>query len=245
MDLTIDINCDLGEGKGVERDIMPYISSCNIACGGHFGTLYSIREAVVLALQHEVLIGAHPSYDDVENFGRVALEWDELRFRESVTQQINLVKSVTDDLNATLHHVKMHGALYHTTAHLENESDWLINLLVSTFKSLKLYAPYGSLLAKKAQNKGITVLKEGFADRRYKNQNQLLAREQPHAVLHHADDVYDQIINMAQHHAIIDDKGLKHTIEADTICIHGDNKVIVAQWADIYHKLQANHLIIR
>jgi len=245
MAITVDLNCDLGEGIGIEKDIMPYISSCNIACGGHYGTIDSMTETVRLALNHSVKIGAHPSYEDPENFGRKYVGWSESRFRESVTQQIHQIQSVAQQLNAHLHHVKMHGALYHATAHLENESDWLVDLLKSEFTTLKLYAPYGSILSKKAKENSIIVLQEAFADRRYANQHELLSRSHKNAVITNKSEVIEQIKAMVLNHTIMDVNSQKHSIKPDTICVHGDNAIVVDQWSFIHDHLLAHHIKIK
>lgn len=244
MAIIIDINCDLGEGTGIEKDIMPYISSCNIACGGHFGTIDSITETIQLASNHNVKIGAHPSYEDLQHFGRKYVGWSESRFRESVTQQIHRIQSAAQKLKANLHHVKMHGALYHATAHLENESNWLIDLLKSEFHTLKLYAPYGSLLSKKAKEIGIKIVNEGFADRRYKNGQELVMRSESDALLSDPKDVIQQIKNMVLHHQVMDRNSKTHQIKVETICIHGDHAALVKQWSFIHRQLNASQINI-
>ena len=112
MKTSIDINCDLGEGMGTDAEIMPYISSCNIACGGHAGDKNTMREVSALALSHAVKIGAHPSFPDKENFGRKELEITDKLLAESLISQVQGLKEIVEYAGGKLHHIKPHGALY-------------------------------------------------------------------------------------------------------------------------------------
>ena len=112
----IDINCDLGEGAGNDAQLMPLISSCNIACGGHYGDTDSIREAVRLALKYNVRIGAHPSYPDTENFGRKVMNCSPEELKQSIQEQLRLIQTVCEEEGAIISHVKLHGALYNKTS---------------------------------------------------------------------------------------------------------------------------------
>ncbi|MEX2350146.1 MAG: LamB/YcsF family protein, partial [Flavobacteriaceae bacterium] len=112
MQKAIDINADLGEGCGFDNRIMPLISSCNIACGGHFGDEDSITEALQLAKKHKVKVGAHPSYPDRENFGRKILKISKEKLKDSLLTQLRLIQSICDKNEIELNHVILHGALY-------------------------------------------------------------------------------------------------------------------------------------
>src|SRR5256885_741196 len=114
--LSIDINCDVAEGIGNEKELMPWVSSANIACGYHAGNEELMKGTVDLCLKHHVAIGAHPSFPDRENFGRTNMNLPPYRISEIVTDQIQLLKKIAEAQGAKLHHVKPHGALYNMAA---------------------------------------------------------------------------------------------------------------------------------
>ena len=112
----IHINCDLGEGGHYDQELMPLISACNIACGGHAGTLESMHQTVMLALENKVEIGAHPSYPDKENFGRISMEISAEDLKLSIVAQILSLKQIAEAEGGKLTHIKPHGALYNDAA---------------------------------------------------------------------------------------------------------------------------------
>src|SRR5262249_30160199 len=114
--MTIDLNCDLGEGIGNDAFIMPFISSANIACGFHAGNEKLIYETVELCIEHNVAIGAHPSFYDIENFGRVEKDLSRNQIYDLIILQLRILQSITERKHTTIHHVKPHGALYNMSA---------------------------------------------------------------------------------------------------------------------------------
>lgn len=219
---TIDLNADLGEGIGKDAILMPFLSSCNIACGGHAGNQETIRETILLANKFNVKIGAHPSFPDRENFGREELKLTETELHTSITQQIKLVQSVGESEGTLLHHVKPHGALYNLAAIREDIASTLVNSLL-TFPDVSVYAPYGSTLAALAKAKGIQVHFEIFADRNYNNDLTLVSRKHIHALLHDPNHIAEHVIRMIKNGEVKTLDGKLVQIEADTVCIHGDN----------------------
>ena len=131
---TIDINCDLGEEIGNEAQLMPFLSSCNIACGGHAGNDEIIREVIKLAKEHKVRVGAHPSFPDRKNFGRKEMEISEPDLKNSLIEQIGLVKKECLDNGILMNHIKPHGALYN----LCNIDEFYARMVVG-FLLLKLF----------------------------------------------------------------------------------------------------------
>ncbi|QJP35706.1 lactam utilization protein LamB [Nonlabens sp. Ci31] len=220
---SIDINCDLGEGMSNDKHIMSFISSCNIACGGHYGDGESVRTALQLALSHGVKAGAHPSFDDQENFGRVFMDLSRSRFRESVTQQMQLFTKTAQQVGVDLHHIKMHGALYHATAYREDFSDWLIEWIKDFYSETILYVPPQSLLEKKCRTNEIPYRREAFADRYYDAQGKLVARSEPNALITDYKIAAWQIAALVKEQKVTSIEGVSNQLEADTICIHGDN----------------------
>ena len=134
----IDINCDLGEGFNNEHIIMPLISSCNISCGAHAGSLEIIDKVIQLALKHKVKIGAHPSFPDRENFGRKVLDISNCDLQKSLENQLAIFKERAQLQNANIHHVKPHGALYNLIAVNREKASVVIAAIQYVFEAVKI-----------------------------------------------------------------------------------------------------------
>ncbi len=221
--MTIDLNVDLGEGFDNENLILPHISSCNIACGGHAGSTEEIARVIDLAKQHKVAIGAHPSYPDRANFGRVKKDISLAGLRQSLFKQIQLVHSIAQEKGTKITHVKPHGALYHETSTTSEIANLLIEVVLSIDKSIAIVGfPNGKL---ELQAKGkLRFIAEAFADRRYTNTGQLTPRNQDNAVLFNNEDVAKQVIEIVKNHRVKTSSEEFIECNAQTICFHGDHK---------------------
>ena len=166
--INIRINSDLGEGKGVEKEIMPFLTSCSIACGGHIGDKTSIAETILIAKNHGVKIGAHPSYPDKENFGRKKMSISQSDLRLSLIKQINSIDKIAKNLNTSIDHIKLHGALYNFSAIDLQTASTVVDLIKSDYPDVFLYATYQSLISELAIENDIKVYYEVFLDRNYK-----------------------------------------------------------------------------
>jgi len=222
-DIFIDVNCDLGEGIGNEKLLMPMISSCNIACGGHAGDEQTMSEVSILAKKNSVKVGAHPSYPDRENFGRVSMEMENSDLIESIQDQMSRFMSILNQENIPLHHIKPHGALY-------NDMRLDIQLTRTFLKSIErfkentiLFVPYGSELQKEAMRLGFTVKREAFADRGYNMNLSLVSRHEPDAVISEPETVLQNLLRIVNNEHVLTKEDNKVFIKAETICIHGDN----------------------
>jgi len=242
---TIDINCDLGEGIGHDASTMPYISSCNVACGGHTGDLKSITQTLVLAQKYDVKVGAHPSFDDPKHFGRVHQEWDRSRFRESVTTQINLFTKAADSLSMPLNHVKMHGALYHATAHQSNFASWTIELIRQNHSNIPLYGPPDCLLHQMCIEHGHPFIAEAFIDRRYDVNGTLVKRTHPQAVITDPLAAANQLISLVTDQQVQTTDGGKISLKAQTYCLHGDNSKLIERLPEFFDKLSDHGISIK
>jgi UPF0271 protein len=241
---SIDINCDLGEGMVTDKHIMSFISSCNIACGGHYGDEKSVRTALQLALNHGVKAGAHPSFEDKENFGRVFMDVSRSRFRESVTQQMHLFTQTAQQVGVELHHIKMHGALYHATAYREDFSDWLVEWMKDFYSETILYVPPESLLEKKCVKNKIPYMREAFADRYYDAQGKLVARSMPNALITDYKLAAQQIAVLVKEQKVTSIEGVSNRLAADTICLHGDNLGLTTSLEYLVKELKTKGIII-
>lgn len=221
--MKIDINSDVGEGIGNERQLFPFISSCNIACGGHAGDVQSMHEVVALAKEYRIKIGAHPSYPDTENFGRVSLDISETELVESIREQLGDLQNVLREEAVTLHHIKPHGALYNGIAKDIKMARTFLKA-ITTFRHLAvLYVPYASAIAFEALRIGFRVQYEAFADRNYNSDLSLVSRSESDALIVSPENVLKHVVGMAIQNQVTTSNGERVSIIADTYCIHGDS----------------------
>ena len=221
---TIAINCDVGEGVSNEHLLMPYISSCNIACGGHYGDVKTMDNTIAIAIENNVLIGAHPSFPDKENFGRKILKMNPEALQKSIESQLQLFKSRLDLVGAKMNHIKPHGALYNLITVDVATAKIFLKAIDKYAKSVFLYVPYNSVIARLAIEKNIRVVYEVFADRNYNSDLSLVSRNQENALITDAVAVFKHVVHMYQHQEVIAISGEKKPIIADTFCVHGDQE---------------------
>ena len=221
---TIAINCDVGEGVSNEHLLMPYISSCNIACGGHYGDVKTMDNTIAIAIENNVLIGAHPSFPDKENFGRKILKMTPEALQKSIESQLLLFKSRLDLVGAKMNHIKPHGALYNLITVDVVTAKIFLKAINKYAKSVFLYVPYNSVIARLAIEKNIRVVYEVFADRNYNSDLSLVSRNQENALITDAVAVFKHVVHMYQHQEVIAISGEKKPIIADTFCVHGDQE---------------------
>jgi 5-oxoprolinase (ATP-hydrolysing) subunit A len=219
----IDFNADLGEGIPQELEIMPYLHSCNIACGGHFGDTETITATIKGALQHGLKIGAHPSYPDKENFGRFKMSISHQELYDNLLQQLFLFQSICQQHKVNIHHIKPHGALYNVAASNFEISELIVQIMIEHFPGVKLMGLPNSVTEKVAQMHAVDFIKEAFADRRYLDNGQLVPRSEEGAVLTDENQVLCQVSDIALHHKVKTITGNSIDIQADTICFHGDH----------------------
>ena len=220
--ITIDINADVGEGIGNESALMPYLSSCNIACGGHAGDLETMTKVVKLAKVNRVKIGAHPSFPDKVNFGRVDMKLSGADLYTSLKQQIKALQSVLHAEDEQLHHIKPHGALYNLAAKDEETAKVIIEVIKSMALPMKLYAPYKSIIAELAHSENIDVTFEAFADRNYNEDLSLVSRGNEKALLSGKDEVLQHVLSMVKYEKVKTISGVGVPLKASTFCVHGD-----------------------
>ena len=220
--MKIDINSDVGEGVGNEEVLVPLISSCNIACGGHAGDENSIRQVIRIAKSNAVLIGAHPSYPDKENFGRKTMILSKESLIEVLQKQLQLFFSIAKEENATVHHIKAHGALYNDSAvHIDLAQAYL-EAIAPFSDSIIVYVPYNSIIAREALKKGIKVAYETFLDRNYNSNGSLVSRRQDNALIEKPEKVLEHLLFILKEHKIKTLNGTLINSFSDTFCIHGD-----------------------
>jgi UPF0271 protein len=204
--LSIDLNCDMGEGMDNDAAIMPFISSANIACGYHAGDVGTMRRTIGLALEHKVAIGAHPSYPDLEDFGRVDLlapcinkGKPGLRPEDLpgiISDQLRVLQKICKEYGTKLHHVKPHGALYNRAAKDAAVSALVCQAVKELDPSLLLYGLSGSVMQMEAERCDLSFVREVFADRTYREDGSLTSRSEAGALIGDSRSAVGRVLKM-------------------------------------------------
>jgi len=241
----IDLNCDLGEGVGIEAAILPYVSTINIACGAHAGDEALIRNTIRLAKAQQVAIGAHPSYPDRENFGRAVLPITAEDLQRSVRQQIDLVRNIAFKEQYPITHIKLHGALYNQAAKEDALATLLVETIVAIDPLLLVFGLPGSALEQRAVQYSLQFVKEAFADRTYQDDGSLTPRTHPNALIEDNSDCIQQVLRMIRQQEVVTLSGKIIPLSAETVCLHGDGLHAVAFAKSLWQELQKENIIIR
>lgn len=222
--LTVDLNCDMGEGCPNDAELMRYVSSANIACGYHAGDAGTMQQTVDLALAARVTIGAHPGYRDRGNFGRTSILLPPNEVVDLVTAQIESLNEICVRKGARLHHVKPHGALYNQAAKDRDLAAAIAEAVASFDSSLVLYGLSGSSMISEAESAGLATASEVFADRTYRPDGTLTPRSEPNALIIDVRQCVEQVLQMVESRTVTATDGSTIGIKADTICLHGDGE---------------------
>lgn len=243
--LTVDINCDMGEGAGNDELIMPFISSANISCGYHAGDENVMKQTIELALENNVAIGAHPSFFDKENFGRTEIHLSPREIYDLIILQLRTINEIIKTKNAKLHHVKPHGALYNMSARDRVIANAIANAVKDFDDDLILFGLSGSHSIKEAERLNLKTASEVFADRTYQDNGTLTSRSQPSALIETVERSVAQVLQMIKQKKVTAVNGKTISIIADTICIHGDGKNAVEFAKAIYQALKENNIAVK
>lgn len=243
--LSIDINCDMGEGMENDAAIMPFISSANIACGFHAGNEDTIKRTIELALTHGVAIGAHPSYYDRENFGRLSQSISLIELAELISEQISVFEKITTQMGCKIHHVKLHGALYNDCAKDPLSSKIVVQTIQAIDPSIFLYGLSGSHTINEAKAIGLKYVEEAFADRTYQSNGQLTPRHKENALIMDPDKASKQVLTMILDQEIKTEDGTMIDVDAATICVHGDHPAALEIVSHLFNTLQQYQIEIK
>lgn len=235
----MDINCDLGEYDDLsaadkEAQIMPFISACNIACGGHAGNDITMRHTVLLAKEYGVAIGAHPSYPDSTNFGRQSMDLSHQQLYEELSDQIQSIKKIAEQQDMVLHHVKPHGALYNDAADDLGIAKVIVKVMAEIDSNLKLYGQAHSAMAEAANMFDICFVAEAFIDRRYLSRHRLVPRAHRDALIGSLTEQLQQAEYLITRQGLYGHDGQWLSIDSQNLCLHGDqpNALATAQAMD-------------
>lgn len=226
---AIKLNCDMGESFGVwtmgaDEQVMPYVDMANIACGFHASDPHVMSKTIDLAIQNDVMIGAHPGYPDLQGFGRRSLHFSDDEICELLIYQIGALKALCESKNAELSYVKPHGALYNDMmqdkaifrAIVDAVSCFNVPLMILASSNNQDYLDI-------ADRFDVPLLFEAFADRTYLANGQLTPRSMPNSVLTSEEAILSQVQQIARYGKVTSADGFIIPIEADTLCVHGDN----------------------
>jgi UPF0271 protein len=224
---SIDLNCDMGESFGAWRmghdaALMDYVSSVNIACGFHAGDASTIRQTVETAIKKSLKIGAHPSFPDLQGFGRRDMNLSADEVFDIVLYQVAALKGMCEIYGVRLHHVKPHGALYNKAAKDRDIARAIAEAVKMIDQNLIFYGLSGSFLISEAENLGLQTASEVFADRTYQSDGTLTPRSEPNALIHDSKQAVAQVLEMIFDQKVTAANGQKVSLKAETICIHGD-----------------------
>jgi len=249
----MDLNCDMGESfggykLGLDEEVIKYISSANVACGWHAGDPLVMMRTVKMAKEYGVGVGAHPGYPDLLGFGRRNMDCTPEEVRNYVIYQIGALQAFCTANKVELRHVKPHGNLYMTAVENENVARAIAQAIVAVDPRLMYVAlagAKGELIALVAQEVGLKVVFEAFPDRAYTSQGTLLSRREPGAVIQDPKIVANRALKMAKEKRIVAVDGSEIIVEAQTLCVHGDNPKAVELVRAIRETLETNGVEVK
>ena len=226
-ELLMDINSDLGESEqwlanGIDAELMRYITSANVACGGHAGNEHTMRETVRIAKQMGVAVGAHPGYPDRENFGRIELPISAAEIEATVRDQIAALAAIAEPMGVQLVHCKPHGALYHAANKNTEVAAAIGRAVLESDEQLLMVGQAGSSTLTFWKSMGLSCAAEAFADRAYEPDGILRKRTLAGALLDDPAKAAWQAVDIATRQAARATDGSELKVAADTICIHSD-----------------------
>lgn len=242
---TIDLNCDMGEGFANDAQLMPWISSVNIACGYHAGDADSMQRTLALAIEHQLAIGAHPGFADKANFGRTEMLLPLNEVFDLVINQVQLLQEMALQMGCRLHHVKPHGALYNMSARDALLANTIAKAVYTVDSGLVLFGLSGSHSISEAEKIGLRTASEVFADRTYQPNGSLTPRSAANALIGSEKECLQQVIQMIEHKTVTTTDKQVVPIVADTVCVHGDGAHALGFARAIFHQLQQHHIQIQ
>ena len=243
--ITVDLNCDMGEGYPSDARLMPLVTSANVACGFHASDPATMHRTVSLARQHGVAVGAHPSFPDRSGFGRRLMAASPEEVRDDVTYQIGAVWAFCRAEGVRLAHVKAHGALYNAAADDPALARAICEAVRAVDPSLAVVCLARSRMAQLTRELGLTCVEEAFADRAYTAAGALVSRRLPGAVIEDEGEVAERASRMVREKRVVAMDGTVVPLEAQTLCVHGDTPGAERLAAAIRARLEADGVTIR
>ena len=248
--MEININCDLGEkskhhSNKYDPDLLEIVNSANVACGYHAGDEQTMNEVVQISKKNGVSIGAHPSFNDPENFGRSRINLSEDEIKKLIIDQYEILQKIASDHDENVTHIKPHGALNNMACEDINLANILAKTIYSINKDLIYLVPTGSKMEIAAKKLNMKIACEIFADRSYEDDGNLVSRKKPHALITDPEEAKKHVLTMVQEQALNCFSGKKIPCEIDSVCIHGDNISSLATARSIKENLKENGLVLK
>ena len=231
--MEININCDLGESSkfcSTENDplLLKIVNSANIACGYHAGDKPTMEKTIKISKENSVSIGAHPSFNDPENFGRKRLNLPPKDITKLIIDQINILAEIAEKNSMKVTHVKPHGALNNMACENFELANVIAKSIIQANKDLIFLVPTGSEMEKAGKKLNMKVAAEIFADRNYEDNGNLVSRSKPNALIIDPEVAKNHVVKMVKNQAINCFSGKQIPCEIDSICVHGDGKSAVS-----------------
>ena len=248
--MEININCDLGEkskhhSNQYDPDLLEIVNSANVACGYHAGDEQTMNEVVQISKKNGVSIGAHPSFNDPENFGRSRINLSEDEIKKLIIDQYEILQKIASNYDENVTHIKPHGALNNMACEDINLANILAKTIYSIDKELIYLVPTGSKMEIAAKKLSMKIACEIFADRNYEDDGNLVSRKKPHALITDPEEAKKHVLTMVQNQALNCYSGKKIPCEIDSVCIHGDNISSLATARSIKENLKENGLVLK
>ena len=248
--MEININCDLGEKSkfhSIENDpkLLDIINSANIACGYHAGDEQTMDMVIQISKKNGVSIGAHPSFNDPENFGRQRINLSSSEVRKLIIDQYEILQKIADNCGEKVTHIKPHGALNNMACEDIELATTLANAINEISKDLIYLVPTGSKMEEAAKKFNMKIACEIFADRNYEDDGNLVSRKKPHALITDPEEAKKHVLNMVKNQSLNCHSGKQIPCEIDSVCIHGDNESSLATAKSIRNNLLENELKLK
>ena len=248
--MEININCDLGEKSELhstkyDPDLLKIINSANIACGFHAGDEDTMNQVVKISKINGVSIGAHPSFNDPENFGRKRINLSSSEIRKLIIDQYNILQNVASNHGEFVSHIKPHGALNNMACEDSESANTLAKAIKEISQDLIYLVPTGSKMEEEAKKLNMKIACEIFADRNYEDNGNLVSRKKPHALITDPEIAKKHVVNMVKNQALNCHSGKQIPCEIDSVCIHGDNESSLATAMSIKNELLDNGLNLK
>jgi UPF0271 protein len=248
--MEININCDLGEkskhhSNKYDPDLLEIVNSANIACGYHAGDEETMNQVVKISKKNGVSIGAHPSFNDPENFGRERMNLSSAEIRKLIIDQYEILQNIALNHEEKVSHIKPHGALNNMACEDIELSIILAKVIKEIDKDLIYLVPTGSKMEEAAKKLNMKIACEIFADRNYEDNGNLVSRKKPHALITNPDEAKKHVLKMVKNQSINCHSGKQIPCEIDSVCIHGDNLSSLATAKSIKTNLIDNKLDLK
>ena len=248
--MEININCDLGEkskhhSNKYDPDLLEIVNSANVACGFHAGDDESMNQIVQISKKNNVSIGAHPSFNDPENFGRKRINLSSSEIKKLIVDQYEILQKIADNYGSIVTHIKPHGALNNMACEDIELATTLAQTISTINKDLIYLVPTGSKMEIAAKKFNMKIACEIFADRNYEDDGNLVSRKKPHALITDPEEAKKHVLNMVKNQALNCHSGKQIPCEIDSVCIHGDNESSLATAKSIKNNLIENELKLK